>query len=270
MKFKGVNWGSLEKQIEEYGKNPPFDYVVIDDFFQNDFAKKLAEDFPAFDSDEWHWYNNAIEVKKGCNNWNAFPKNTYSVFSYFNSQDWLNYLSTKLLGEKKIYSDSGLNGGGWHTYKKGGKLNTHLDYSLHLKLGLQRKLNIIVYMSPNWKKEWGGALGLWGNESSEKPGDLVVSVWNKFNRAVIFDTTQNSWHGLPEPLSCPNNESRQSLAAYFLSEPPEDVDTRGKALFAPTKEQESDSDILELIRKRSSVETASSVYKKAPSVTGKL
>tara|TARA_B100000767_G_C19677009_1_gene497816 strand:+ start:272 stop:1066 length:795 start_codon:yes stop_codon:yes gene_type:complete len=261
MKFNCINWVSVEKQIKEYGKNPPFDYVVIDNFFENNFAKKIAEEFPAFNSDIWHSYNNAIEVKKTCNNWNVFPKDTYSVFSYFNSQEWLKYLSTQLLGGKKLYSDSGLNGGGWHAHKKGGLLNTHLDYSLHPKLQLQRKLNIIVYLSPDWKKEWGGSLGLWGNESSEKPGDLVVSLWNKFNRAVIFDTTQNSWHGLPEPVASPNNEIRQSLAAYFLCEPPNDVDTRGKAQYAPTAEQEGNSDIIELIRKRSSVETAHTVHR---------
>lgn len=174
----------------------------------------------------------------------------------------MNYLSLKITDGIQLYSDNGLNGGGWHTHKRGGKLNTHLDYSLHPKLGLQRKPNIIIYMNPNWKEEWGGALGLWGNESAEKPGELVVSVWNKFNRAVIFDTTQNSWHGLPEPLACPDDQARQSLASYFLCDAPDGVDARGKALFSPTKEQENDTEILKLIKKRSSVESAASVYNK--------
>jgi hypothetical protein len=262
MEFKGINWKSVEAQIIEYGKNPPFDHVVIDNFFENDFARKLSDEFPGFESDVWHQYNNPIEIKKTCNNWNVFPQTTYLTFAYFNSPEWLSFLSAKLLKGKQLYSDNGLNGGGWHIHKKGGKLNTHLDYSLHPKLGLQRKLNIILYMNPNWKEEWGGALGLWGNESSERPGDLTTSVSNKFNRAVIFDTTQNSWHGLPEPLTCPDNEARQSLAVYFLCEPSENVDVRGKAQFAPTKEQEDDPQILELIKKRSNVENAASVYKK--------
>jgi len=260
MNFNGINWDSVESQIDNFGNKPPFDYVVIDDFFKKEFAETLSNEFPSYDSETWHGYDNPIEVKKVCNNWNLFPKNTYSTFSYFNSEEWLKYLSLKLTDGKSLFADSGLNGGGWHIHKRGGKLNTHLDYSLHPKLGLQRKLNIIIYMNPNWKEEWGGALGLWGNESIEKPGDLVVSVWNKFNRAVIFDTTQNSWHGLPEPLVCPASEARQSLAAYFLCEAPEGIDARGKALFAPTKEQEKDAEILELIKKRSSIESAASVY----------
>lgn len=260
MNFNGINWDSVEQQIVNYGNNPPFDYVVIDNFFTSEFANILSQEFPSYESAVWQGYNNQIEVKKICNNWNLFPKNTYSTFSYFNSDDWLSYLSCKIQNDKRLYADYGLNGGGWHSHKRGGKLNTHLDYSVHPKLGLQRKLNIIIYMNPNWKKEWGGSLGLWSNESSERPGDLICSIWSKFNRAVIFDTTQNSWHGLPEPIRCPEGEARQSLAAYFLCEAPDDVDTRGKALFAPTKDQENDKEVLELIRQRSNTESASAVY----------
>ena len=262
IKFNGINWNSFDHQINEFGKKPPFDYVVIDNFLKDDFAQKLAKEFPAFESEFWHRYDNPIEVKKISNNWNLFPPITYSFFSYLNSQSWLNLLSSKILNDRNLFADNGLHGGGWHIHKKGGKLNTHLDNSLHPKLGLQRKLNIIIYLNPNWKKDWGGALGLWGNESAEKPGDLVASIWSKFNRAIIFDTSQNSWHGLPEPLKCPTNETRQSIAAYFFCDPPEGVDIRSKALFAPTKEQKNDKDILDLIKKRSNIDTAGSVYLK--------
>ena len=85
-------------------------------------------------------------------------------------------------------SDPGLNGGGLHIHTKGGKLNTHLDYSLHPKLRMQRKFNLIIYMNPNWIKGWGGTLGFWNNESPVQPGSLEKSIECYFNRAVIFDT----------------------------------------------------------------------------------
>jgi len=110
--------------------------------------------------------------------------------------------------------------------------------------------------------DWVGSLGFWGNDSSEKPSELITSVWSKFNRAVIFDTTQNSGHGLPNQLNCPIDESQKSMAVYFLCEPTNNVDTIGKALFSPTIAQENDEDILQLIKKRSNVNTASSVYGK--------
>ncbi len=237
----------------------PFNYVVIDDFFQPAIAQGLAAEFPEFDSPVWAEYNNAIEIKKLCNRWDSFPKLTYSVFSYLNSPKFVESMGTLIDG--KLFPDPGLNGGGWHTHKAGGKLNTHLDYSIHPKLGLERRINIIIYVQPDWKPEYGGALGLWAvNDAGDGPGKLEVEVPCLFNRAVIFDTSQNSWHGLPEPVRSPEGTNRNSIAAYFLCEPRAGASERGKALFAPFGDQVKDDAILELIRLRSQVSTSASVY----------
>jgi Rps23 Pro-64 3,4-dihydroxylase Tpa1-like proline 4-hydroxylase len=255
-----INEKSLLKSLSTFGTRGPFDHCVIDNFFKKQIALELEEEFPNFDSDQWHQYNNQIEVKKVCNNWNVFPKLTYQVFNYLNSDEFLKTLRSVIFKNKNLYPDVGLNGGGWHIHKQGGKLNTHLDYSLHPKLGLQRKLNLIVYLNSNWEKGWDGNLGLWSNESDKKPGSLVMEIEPKFNRAILFDTTQNSWHGLPNPLKCPKNEYRKSIAVYYLCEPPKKVDKRGKALFAPTDDQANNKAVLDLIKKRSNIETASSTY----------
>ena len=126
-----------------------------------------------------------------------------------------------------------------------------MDYSIHPKLKLQRKLNLIIYLAENWNNDWGGGLELWShNEENNKPKRKEVTVDNIFNRAVLFDTTQNSWHGFPEPLSCPENTYRKSLAVYYLTDPPEGTDQRPRALYAPTKEQEKDLEVLGLIQQR--------------------
>ena len=67
---------------------------------------------------------------------------------------------------------------------------------------------------------------------------------------MLFDTTQNSWHGFPEPLQCPEGVYRKSLAVYYLTEPPEGTDPRPRALYAPSKEQENNQEILKLIEER--------------------
>lgn len=243
----------------------PFNHLVIDDFFEEEVALKCASEFPEYDSDAWtaHWLN-AIENKKALNHWDKFPQTTYQVFSFLMSNAWTKCLSA-LLKIDDIVPDVGLHGGGLHAHTKGGNLNVHLDYSLHPKLSLQRKLNLIVYMAPDWQSSWGGGLELWSHDpETNKPKSLVKTVENKFNRAIIFDTTQNSWHGLPNKLTCPEGSVRKSFATYYLTTPPSDVDTRGKALFVPHGEQSKDEAVLELIKKRSSVDTAQSVWKTKP------
>jgi hypothetical protein len=116
-------------------------------------------------------------------------------------------------------------------------------------------------MSKDWIPEWGGSLGLWSHdEEGNSCGELVKTVDCIFNRAVIFNTTQNSWHGLPEPITCPEDRTRNSLAAYYVGEANSDASDRGKALFVPYKDQSKDQSIIDLIEKRSNVNSASSVY----------
>jgi len=247
---------------QEFQLSRPFNHLVIDNFFDDATAQMLASEFPTLDSSVWYRYDNAIENKRASNNWDRFPKTTYKTFAYLNSPGFIQFLE-ECTGNKKLYPDIGLHGGGWHAHGRGGKLNVHLDYSIHPKLGLERKLNLIVYLTPGWKVEWGGGLQLWDHdEEANAPKSCVKTIDNVFNRAVLFDTTQNSWHGLPDPISCPEGTVRQSLAIYYLTNPDMTAADRPKALFAPHAGQKEDPEVLDLIRRRSSAETAKDVYRK--------
>ena len=117
-------------------------------------------------------------------------------------------------------------------------------------------------MTIDWQEKWGGDLELWShNEKTNKPLNLIKKIPNKFNRAILFDTTQNSWHGLPNKLNTPKEINRQSMAVYYLTEPREGVSDRDRAFFAPTKEQEKDKKIIELIKRRSSSKTSADTYR---------
>ena len=255
-----LNLGNIKSSLSGFRGQYPFDHCIVDDFFTDDVAKELSEEFPDYDSESWYFYNNSIEHKKALNNWEKFPKATYQAFSVLQSS-----VITDLLEEalgQKIYVDHGLNGGGWHIHGQGGNLNPHLDYSIHPKMGLERVLNIIVYLSPDLKTENGGHLGLWSHDAdNHSPGALIKEVEPIFNRAIIFNTTQNSWHGMSQKLHVPEGIYRKSLAIYYLREPADGADKRGRALFAPREEQKGDGDVLETIKLRSNVNTSSNVYR---------
>ena len=248
---------------ESFVSTEPFNHVVIDNFFTEEIARKLVAEFPSYEA-EGVWnahYNNPIENKKACNHWDKFPRNTYSTLHYLCGTAFEHAVEA-ITGCTGVQADVGLHGGGWHAHKAGGKLNIHLDYSIHPKLLLERHYNLIIYITPDWQPEWGGGLELWSHdETTGGPKDMVKLVENKFNRAVLFDTTQHSWHGLPADLHCPEGVMRQSLAVYYVTQPAQDADTRGKALFAPYQDQANDPAILELIKQRSQVQTADQVYK---------
>jgi Rps23 Pro-64 3,4-dihydroxylase Tpa1-like proline 4-hydroxylase len=245
---------------ETWDNAKPFRHIVIDNFLPLELANKVADEFPNVDSDFWYEYANPLEIKKACSDWNKFSPSIYQLFIELfspKSVEYLNYVTGK-----NLTPDVGLHGGGLHCHKSGGKLNTHLDYNIHPKVNLQRKVNIIVYVTKDWNPNWDGSLGLWeNNPETNQPGKLVEKIDCVFNRAVIFDTTQMSWHGLPDPVTCPEGMSRNSIAAYYLCDPPEVVDTRGKALYAPTEDQKGNQDIIDLIQKRANLSSFSQVYK---------
>lgn len=258
-----VNVAGLQLQCCGFKGQKPFDHCVIDGFFNVDLAESLVTEFPAFESDCWFTYRNPLEIKRACNLWSAFGPSTYRAFSFLNSGDFVSLVS-EALGIPDLSADPGLNGGGWHIHGRGGKLNPHLDYNLHPKLGLQRKLNIIVYLNPEWQTEWGGQLGLWEQDPARRcAGRLCRKIEPCFNRAILFDTTQDSWHGLAVPVATSSDVCRRSLAVYYLAPPPAQTEMRTKALFAPTADQEDDPAVIDLIRRRACAELAAGVWRTA-------
>jgi len=255
-----INTENLKSGLAHFRGSLPFDHCIIDDFFDEQAANLLSGEFPDYDSDEWFFYNNQIEHKKALNSWEKFPKATYQAFTLLQSSAVTDLLE-EAIGEK-VYVDHGLNGGGWHIHGTGGNLNPHLDYSIHPKMELERVLNIIVYLSPELKPEHGGHLGLWAHDDERSaPGELIKEVEPRFNRAIIFNTTQNSWHGMSRMLNVPDGIYRKSVAIYYMREPAKGADQRGRALFAPRVEQQHDEAVLETIRLRSNVATSSNVYR---------
>lgn len=256
-----VNLNRIKDAFDSFKSSTPFNHCSVNDFLDSSLALNIESEFIDYESNKWFHYQNEVEDKKALNDWNIFPKNTYALFSYLNSPEFVDYLSN--LYKKRLFSDPGLHGGGWHIHGNGGNLNPHLDYSIHPKLNLQRTLNIIIYVSSNLQPAHGGHFGLWSHDSlNNSPLDLIHEIVPEFNKAVIFDTTQNSWHGMSKPLTPPNGIFRKSLAIYYLCEPPEGVNPRGRALFAVRDNQRGRPEIDELIRMRSGISTSNLVYKK--------
>jgi hypothetical protein len=255
-----INLLPLQTSIRTFKQEKPFPFVIIDQFLETSLAAELEADFLPYDSPKWFVYKNQIEDKKALNDWNVFPPTTYCFFSYLNSPEFVTILSS--LVDTQLYVDQGLHGGGWHVHGPGGNLNPHLDYSIHPKLKLQRKLNLIIYISNALREEHGGHLGLYAHDAkSQQPGKCEHEIAPRYNRAVLFDTTQHSWHGMSRGLSQPEGIYRKSLAIYYLCQPVADADQRDRALFAPRESQFGNQAVEELIRSRSRAATSEQVYR---------
>ena len=203
---------NVDKLHGEFINNEPFSHIIINNFLKQEVAEQISTNFPEF-SDKWWVYNNPIEVKYAYDKISALHPVTQDVFNALSSSEMIEKMCT-LTGIKNLEQDPTLHGGGLHMHPKNGRLMMHLDYEKHPLLhDKQRRLNIILYLSKNWSPKWNGATELWDKNLTQKVKQSEVI----FNKALIFQTTEQSWHGMPEKMLCPDNIFRKSLAFYYIS-----------------------------------------------------
>ena len=211
-KYFGEWINNIDILKEKYSNALPFEHIKINNFLEEDYAEEIYKNFPT-DFENWHKYWNPIEVKYANDDINNMDKSIKDVF-YLLSSDKLIKVFSQITGITDLEYDPYLHGAGLHSHPRYGRLNLHLDYEKHPKLiNKQRRLNIILFLTKNWKKEWNGDNQLWDKNMKE----CIVKTYPKYNSAIIFKTDELSWHGLPEKIMCPENVFRKSLAYYYIS-----------------------------------------------------
>ena len=212
-KFKDLRSHSINYK-NKFVSAKPFPYIEIDNFFNEKFLNNILDSFPKMSENKHNFNrNNKAEVKFATNLPENIPDNINKFIEYLNSYFFLNFLKDLTGIKEKLIPDPYLEGAGLHEIKTGGFLKIHSDFNLHPELKLNRRLNLLIYLNKDWKQEWGGHLELWDRDMKS----CKVKIPPLFNKMVIFNTTDFSFHGHPEPLNCPNNVTRKSIALYYYT-----------------------------------------------------
>lgn len=203
----------------EFAEADPFPHVVIDDFLPADILDRVLGELPPVpraDSHEVGATRMSERYKTANSDPRFFGPYTTHLLYQLNASDFLDFLE-ELTGVKRMVSDMRFHGGGYHLTRQGGRLAVHTDFSHHPHSHMRRRLNLILYLNKDWKEEYGGHLELWNKELTE----CKRRVLPIFNRCVVFATDTGSPHGQPDPLTCPPDRGRQSLALYYFDNPTE-------------------------------------------------
>ena len=244
------------KLKNEYLSNTPYPHIIIDNFLEKEICEELEKCFPNHNEDFWLQYNNPVEKKLLYNKLDdTMPIKIKEVLLSLNNNWFLEKLYD-LTTINNLISDPKLHGGGMHCTKRMGKLDVHIDYSLHPELKLERRINLILYLNSDWDSTYGGELELWNKDMSK----CIKKITPKFNRAIIFNTTDISYHGHPSPLMCPENKCRKSLAWYYLTEPQVDVTKRYRAKFVARPSDPKDDKIERFRKDRSQLSKTKNLF----------
>jgi 2-oxoglutarate-Fe(II)-dependent oxygenase superfamily protein len=206
-----------DQHREAFLNAKPFKHVMIEDFFESAFAERLLSEFPTFDpklalNEMGELGGKAVNTKI-----REISPAYKELYEMIGSQGFLDLMS-RLSGIPDLLMDPKLYGGGTHENRHGQELDAHVDFNYDEAQQLHRRLNVIIYMNKQWQTEWGGAIEIHSNPWDHK-NNQIHAFDPLFNRCVMFETNEYSWHGFPK-IQLPEdkrNLSRKSISIYLYT-----------------------------------------------------
>ena len=210
----------LHDQADElatrFGKREPFRHVVIDDFFAPAYCAQLLAQFPAFERGNARSEDGSLGNKSTVEKIRGLGPAFSALDDLVKSSEFLALIG-RVTGIPDLLYDPWYFGGGTHENRNGQDLDAHVDFNRHPVEKWHRRLNLIVYLNHEWSDSWGGSLEL--HSDPRAPDDRITTITPLYNRAVIFETTEWSWHAFPR-IALPADKqdlTRKSIALYFYT-----------------------------------------------------
>jgi Rps23 Pro-64 3,4-dihydroxylase Tpa1-like proline 4-hydroxylase/SAM-dependent methyltransferase len=229
---------------QEYKSKFPYPYGAQDNFLGEDFAKSLQREILDIKKEDWDRYDNPFEQKYTLRDKYNFPPFLVKLFDELTGENFVNQLS-EVVGHKLIL-DSTRNFWGVHIYEPGDKLDIHVDAGYHPTLKLKKQTTLGIYLSYEWKEEYGCALEIWRGDNCAKDDakihEKIDSISPIFNRLILFNCNDYAWHGNPEPSRGSPESRRIFITISYLSENFSDDNKKVKAFFVPRPNDPEDKE----------------------------
>jgi hypothetical protein len=210
---------AISDLTSRYRAAAPFPHVVLDDFV----LVAPGDIEAAFPGPEWdHWRDRSSDqqpAKSSCRAIELMPPLLREMVHELGEPRFLRALIA-LSGFENLLPDPYLHGGGLQRWGKGGEQIPHTDFPFHPTAPLCRRVNVLIYLNPDWEPGDGGELSLY-RVGDEQP---TVSISPKFGTCVIFNTDPWSVHSV-EPIS-DSSAARRTIGLYYFTVEVEDVVTR--------------------------------------------
>ena len=204
----------LPERAAAYAGADPFPHTVVDDVLTTEAFDAAVAEFPPVGDPFWRGYLHVNETKYSNTAPDTWGSTLSAVAKELCGPEFVAYLED-LTGIRGLVPDWSMDGGGLHQTLRGGHLNIHADFSTHhVHETWARRVNILLYLNEEWPAEWGGQLELWDREMTA----CRAKVTPRGNRMLVFTTSLDSFHGHPDPLTCPEGQARRSLALYYFTE----------------------------------------------------
>ena len=220
MKYINKQNLNIESCIESFNDpSKPYRYLVIDDFFNPEICDEFSKSYPTLDDNKWykfrdtfHGEDNVFEKgMMGISNKEQLPSTCLNIINELNSDSFLNVLKS-ITGLKGLLKDTHNDIGQWAGIRAmvpGAYQSIHSDARKHPHLGIEKRITLVGYLNKEWTEKDSGYTEVWNNDMTK----CVDKVAPKYNRVLIFENTEKSYHGVPEV----KNYRKTFLTSYLLN-----------------------------------------------------
>lgn len=211
--------GKIAQLASDFQNGVPYKHIVVDNFLKDVIANQMYENFPSIEKLAKH-YKGLNENKSEGSNFTDFHPVFAQVRRDFMSPEFAKWMET-VTGIKDVFITEDNLGTGLHQGTDGSFLDIHVDFNIHHIKNVHRRLNMLIYLNKNWKPEYGGAMEMWNADMSK----LVKAVPCNFNRCLVFETSEISYHGYSK-ITLPPGETRKSFYTYFYTKLPANINLK--------------------------------------------
>lgn len=196
---------------DQYNSARPFPHITLPDFLDEDILELCLREFPSMQASSASYKRSQENLKFEFKPEKLSPP-LRSLFYSFNSLPFVGFVEN-LTGIKGLIPDPYFIGAGFHQVNGGGHLDIHTDFNFHSAMGLERRINVLIYLNKDWREEYGGCFEIWDQKMTRCCRRIVPA----FNTCVIFNTSSISFHGNPVSVNHPEGKPRRAIALYYYT-----------------------------------------------------
>ena len=194
-----------------YANAKPFPHLVMESMFPPDLLDALLVEMSQMGRERWSnieqdTRERTLRMRSAAEMGAAGTR----LLSIVHSASFLYFLS-EITGIAQLLPDPYLQGAGCAVMRRGDYFGVHSDRNVAYETGLVRRLAMIVFLNKSWSAEYHGELELWSHDGKH----CDVSIAPLYNRTVLFEVADPNYHGVPTPLACPPDRTRQSFILYY-------------------------------------------------------
>ncbi len=204
-----------KKQEWNRTKEEGFARVTIDNFLDRETCLKLHEECESAPKGGWTVFTRAGSRMEEFNDLIHCPTAHKITYDLMHSGEML-YDLEQMTGIVGLLPDPHLVGAGFSIMRNGSELGPHYDFNWNDRLRLHRKLTSILYLTPDWKDEWGGENITWtANPELDSSAKIVESISPKFNRFIISENVKEGPVHSVGKVKSPENIGRTCIRFFY-------------------------------------------------------